>query len=335
MRQLIINEPFQMVEREVDKPSIEGSHDVLLKITHIGVCGTDTHAFAGEQPFFSYPRVLGHELAAIVEEVGEAVKDIQVGDRATVIPYIHCGECVACRRGQTNCCKSLEVLGVHMDGGMGEYIVVDDSIVITDNAVSGDQLAIVEPLAIGAHAVRRSELTENDTVLVIGAGPIGLGAARFAKLRGAKTVLMDLNEERLKEGQAWSEADGVIVGSHDIMAQLHEKFNGELPTVVFDATGNQQSMESSFQYVENSGTLVFIGLMKKTITFNDPEFHSKELTLKSSRNATLEDFETVMNYMQSGAIKKGYVTKHIAFDEAISYFEAKQYNTNKAQIYFK
>jgi len=136
-----------------------------------------------------------------------------------------------------------------------------------------------------------------------------------------------VNEERLKEGQAWSEADGVIVGSHDIMAQLHEKFNGELPTVVFDATGNQQSMESSFQYVENSGTLVFIGLMKKTITFNDPEFHSKELTLKSSRNATLEDFETVMNYMQSGAIKKGYVTKHIAFDEAISYFEAEQYNT--------
>ena len=335
MRQLMIKEPFQMIQREVDKPSIKGSHDVLLKITHIGVCGTDTHAFAGEQPFFSYPRVLGHELAAIIEEVGEAVKEVHIGDSATVIPYIHCGECVACRRGQTNCCKSLKVLGVHMDGGMGEYIVVDESIVITDNAVSGDQLAIVEPLAIGAHAVRRSELTEKDTVLVIGAGPIGLGVARFAKLRGAKTVIMDLNEDRLKEGQAWTEVDDVIVVNNEVMAQLHEKFNGELPTVVFDATGNQKSMETSFKYVENSGTLVFIGLMKKTITFDDPEFHSKELTLKSSRNATLEDFETVINYMQSGHIKQGYVTKKIAFDDAISYFEAKQYNTNKAQIYFE
>jgi len=335
MRQLMIAEPFQMVQREVDKPIIEKSHDVLLKITHIGICGTDTHAFAGEQPFFSYPRVLGHELAAIVEEVGEDVTDIRVGDRATVIPYIHCGECAACRRGQTNCCKSLKVLGVHMDGGMGEYIVVDESIVITDNSVPGDLLAIVEPLAIGAHAVRRSELMKDDTVLVIGAGPIGLGAARFAKLRGAKTILMDLNSERLEEGREWTGADDVIVVNDDVMVQLHEKFNGELPTVVFDATGNQHSMESAFHYAENSGTLVFIGLMKKTITFSDPEFHSKELTLKSSRNATLEDFETVMHYMQSGEIKQGYVTKKIAFDEAISYFEAKKYNTNKAQIYFE
>jgi len=222
-----------------------------------------------------------------------------------------------------------------MDGGMGEYLVVDESIVITDNRVPGEQLAIVEPLAIGAHAVRRSELTKDDTVLVIGAGPIGLGAARFAKLRGARTVLMDLNRERLEEGQAWTEADDVIVVNDEVMAQLQEKFNGELPTVVFDATGNQQSMESAFHYVENSGTLVFIGLMKKTITFSDPEFHSKELTLKSSRNATKEDFETVMNFMQSGEIKQGYVTKKIAFDKAISYFETKQYNTNKAQIYFK
>ncbi|WP_341300867.1 zinc-binding alcohol dehydrogenase family protein [Lysinibacillus sp. FSL H8-0500] len=335
MQQLVINEPFQMIQHEVEKPSIQNSHDVLLKITHIGICGTDTHAFAGEQPFFSYPRVLGHELAAIVEEIGADVTGIQVGDRATVIPYIHCGECAACRRGQTNCCKTIKVLGVHTDGGMGEYIVVDDSIVLVDNAVSGEQLAIVEPLAIGAHAVRRSTLTENDTVLVIGAGPIGLGAARFAKLRGAKTVLMDLNEERLAYGQAWTEADDVIVVNNDVMAQLREKFNGELPTVVFDATGNQKSMEASFEYVEHSGTLVFIGLMKKTITFNDPDFHSRELTLKSSRNATLEDFHTVMKHMQAGDIKEGYVTREIAFEDAIAYFEAKQYNTNKVQIYFK
>lgn len=332
MKQLIVNEPFNMTYRTVEKPTIQGKHDVLLKISHIGICGTDTHAFAGNQPFFQYPRVLGHELAAVVEEIGEAVAHVSAGDRVTIIPYVHCGECVACRKGKTNCCTSLQVLGVHENGGMGEYLVVNENLLVVGNDLTGEQLAIVEPLSIGAHAVRRSELTDEDTVLVIGAGPIGLGVARFAKLRGAKTVLMDVNEERLLEGKKWTDSEEILLVNEKVVEKLKEKFDGELPNVVFDATGNQQSMESSFEYVCHGGTLIFVGLMKKTITFHDPDFHAKEITLKSSRNATLEDFMTVINHMKNRDIKPGYVTESLAFDEAINYFENRNYNTNKAQI---
>ncbi len=305
---------------ELPEP-VAGDGEAIVSVKRVGICGTDLHAFMGNQPFFDYPRVLGHELAGIVEQVGDNEAGLNAGDRVGVIPYLHCGHCVACRRGKTNCCVSMKVLGVHTDGGMRERIAVPVSHLVRANELTLDQAAVLEPLSIGAHAVRRSGLRAGETALVIGGGPIGLGVMTFARHAGAKVIAMDVNEERLAFCRSWARVDATVNALGDASAELEALTGGELPTVVFDATGNAKSMTAAFGLTAHGGALVYVGLVKTDIAFHDPLFHSRELTLMGSRNATREDFDLVYSAVKGGAVDVGrYVTHRAPFGDMIDSF---------------
>lgn len=332
MKTIVCANPNEMEIITEENQDLVKENEVLIAIKRIGICGTDIHAYGGNQPFFNYPRVLGHELSGMVETVGVNVGSVKQGDIVTVIPYVHCGKCVACRNGRENCCTNMEVIGVHRDGGMTEYVTVPADHVFVVNDLSLEEAAIVEPLSIGAHAVRRAEIKEGETVLIVGAGPIGMGAARFAKLAGATTVIMDLSEERLHACKEWADCDHAVVAGDAAYQKLLDVNQGELPTVVLDATGNKHSMTKSFDYVSHGGKLIYVGLVKDTISFSDPDFHAKELTLIASRNATKEDFNYVIDCLSKGRIKDSYVTNRIDFDQVPSFFKAGSFKTNKTLI---
>lgn len=296
--------------------------EAVVRIRRIGICGTDMHAYKGNQPFFTYPRVLGHELAGIIEEIDDEEEGFQIGDQVSVIPYMHCGKCIACRYGKTNCCTDMKVLGVHIDGGMRELVSVPVSHLIKTNGLTLDQSAVLEPFSIGAHAVRRSELRQGETVLVIGAGPIGLGVMAFAKHKGANVIAMDINDERLAFCKDWAKVDHTVNALEEVKEKLASLTNGDFPTVVFDATGNARSMMNAFELVGHGGKLVYVGLVKADITFNDPEFHKREMTLLSSRNATIEDFENVVEAVKSGNIDvSSFITHRTSFEQMIEQFD--------------
>lgn len=313
-----INE-FIMTEAEIPVPQPGES---LVRIKRIGICGTDLHAYKGNQPFFSYPRILGHELSGIVEQIEGEAKGISVGDQVAFIPYLECGECIACRNGKTNCCTKMRVLGVHTDGGMREFIAVPTDHLITVNQLTLDQAAVLEPLSIGAHAVRRADPQSGEKVLVIGAGPIGLGVMAFAKQRGAVVIAMDMNDQRLQFCREWIGVDYIVNASDNPKEQLDAITDGDYPTIVWDATGNRHSMTGAFQWAAHGGKLVYVGLVSADITFNDPEFHTKELTLMGSRNATKADFEVVIEALSSGKMDmNAYITNKTSFDSMIAEFE--------------
>ncbi|PLS02239.1 zinc-binding alcohol dehydrogenase family protein [Neobacillus cucumis] len=321
MKSIVCEHPnlFKMVEVE---PPVVKTGEALVRIRRIGVCGTDYHAYRGNQPFFSYPRVLGHELSGEIESIGSNPAGLKAGDQVSVIPYMECGECIACRNGKTNCCTDMKVLGVHMEGGMSEWISVPYNHLVKTNELTLDQSAMIEPLSIGAHAIRRSELKQGEYVLVIGAGPIGLGVMAFAKQEGATVIAMDVNEERLTFCSQWAHVDYTVNALDHPMETLKELTKGEMPTVVFDATGNNKSMADAFNFPAHGGKLIFVGLTKGNILFDDPDFHKKELTLMGSRNATREDFEYVVKTIQNGGVDiDSYITHRAAFDEMINQFE--------------
>lgn len=332
MKTIICKEPHQMEITDVKRNLTVDKHEVVIAIKKIGICGTDIHAYGGNQPFFEYPRVLGHELSGIAEVVGESVTSIKKGDKLAVIPYIHCGECIACRTGKTNCCVDMQVIGVHRDGGMTEYLKVPAENVLVVNDLTLEDAAIIEPLSIGAHAVRRAAIQPDQTVMIIGAGPIGLGVARFAKLSGAKTIMMDLSKERLQFSKEWTDSDLTIQAGDAAYEELLKLNKGELPSVVIDATGNKHSMTKAFDYVAHGGKLVYVGLVKDIISFNNPDFHSKELTLLGSRNATIEDFAHVIECMSKGLVHNGYITNRIDFEQVPSFFDEGNFDTNKTLI---
>lgn len=320
MQSIVCEKPGSLVLKKVNKPTPKRG-EVLVKIKSIGICGTDIHAYGGNQPFFNYPRVLGHELAGEIAEVGEDVT-IDVGKPAYVIPYLHCGQCVACKNNKPNCCTDIEVIGVHRDGGMCEYLVVPESHVVLTEGLPFNEMAIIECLAIGAHAVRRAEIKETDTVMVLGAGPIGLGAAQFAKEKGATTYIADVNESRLAFCEKNYNLDAQIDCKADVKTELAQLTNGQFPTVIIDATGNPKAMESTFSWLAHGGTLVFVSVVNADISFNDPEFHKRETTLKGSRNATKQDFEHVVACLRKGSVKSENMITHTThFSDFINTFD--------------
>ena len=303
MLSIVLDEPGHFRLAEMAAPATPGPGEALVRVARVGICGTDLHAFRGRQPFFSYPRILGHELGVEIIELGPETSNsgLQVGDRCAVEPYLNCGLCLACRRGKTNCCEKLQVLGVHMDGGMVEWLVVPAA-KLHRSTLPLEQLALVEMLCIGAHAARRAQLTPEEQVVVVGAGPIGLATAQFAKLSGAAVAVMEISPKRRDFCRQHLGIETLIdPGDHAVEA-MRAALGGDLPTVVFDATGNANSMAAAFHYVANSGKLVYVGLVQGDITFHDPEFHRREMTLLASRNATGEDFQQVISALESGAV---------------------------------
>lgn len=304
MRQIVLKEPGQFEEQSVELPSPPSAGWVLLKTGAVGMCGTDYHAFLGKQNFFTYPRVLGHEIGATVVALGEGVETLDVGDNVCVVPYWGCGTCVACKRGKTNCCTNISVLGVHADGALREYFLAPASMVVASKSLPLEQLALVETLCIGAHAVFRGKPGPGDTALVIGAGPIGMATAQFAQAEGAKTVVMDINDARLDFVKSAVGIKHTInsMACEDVEAEVKRIFDGELPTHVWDATGNIHSMKGAFNYVAHGGTLVFVGHTKDRLSVENPLFHAREMTVMGSRNALPEDFARVVELIEGGKV---------------------------------
>lgn len=307
--------------RAHERPMPErANNEVLLRVKRVGVCGTDLHIFTGNQPYLNYPRVMGHELSGIVEAAPQG-SALQPGDTVYVMPYLSCGTCVACRAGKTNCCTRIQVLGVHCDGALTEYLSVPQQFVHKAEGVSLDQAAMLEFLSIGAHAVRRSGLRAGQRVLVVGAGPIGMAAMIFAQLRGATVTALDGRQDRLDFcTRSLGVPNGVSLGDNDV-AQLSALTNGEFFDAVFDATGNPKAMERGFSLVAHGGVYVLISVVGANVTFSDPEFHKREMTLIGSRNATAEDFQTVLEAMRAGLIPQALNTHRLALAQVPTQFE--------------
>jgi 2-desacetyl-2-hydroxyethyl bacteriochlorophyllide A dehydrogenase len=304
---LICSKPgvLELIKHPVVRPDTRA---VLVRPRRVGICGTDYHIFEGKHPFLQYPRIMGHELAVEVVDA-PAGSGLETGAIYSVNPYIACGNCVACRASKPNCCVRLSVLGVHRDGGMTGLIALPALNLIEADGLTADECAAVEFLAIGAHAVRRGAVIWGDNVLVVGAGPIGLGVALFARLSGGNVAVLDSSPERAAAAQSLLGVN--IISCNDDPAQAVADYTGgDAFSIVFDATGNERAMERSFDFVCNGGRCVLVGVVKAPITFMDPDFHRKEMTLFASRNATSADFETVISAIQSKAVPINRLITH-------------------------
>ena len=320
MRTLVCLEPHKFAYSEAVKPAkVFGS--TILKIKRIGICGTDIHAFEGTQPFFNYPRILGHELAGEIVETDD-VNDFTLGEAVTIIPYFNCGHCIACRNGKPNCCEKLEVCGVHVDGGMCDYLSVPTHSLVHGQGLSLNELALVEPLAIGAHGIQRANIERGEFVLVIGAGPIGLATMAFATIAGANVIAMDVSESRLSFCKQQLKIQySVNAADVDAIQQLRQITNNDMPTVVIDCTGNLKAINQAFQYMAHGAKYVLIGLQKEAISFSHPEFHKREATLLSSRNATRADFNFVINSIKNGLVNPStFITHSVGYEDLAAQF---------------
>lgn len=319
MKYIVCEEPGRFIIKEKSVPK-RGDGEVLLKINRVGICGTDLHAYKGNQAFFTYPRILGHEIAAEVVEVGADSTKFKPGDRVAIMPYINCGRCRACTKGHTNCCEKLHVFGIHTDGGMQEYVSLRSDLLLLANELTEEEISIIEPLAIGAHALKRAALAPEDTVLVMGCGPIGLAIIKQAKLVGAKVIAVDLNSERLVFARNLMDADMVLLADDQLTDNLKELTNNAMADVVFDATGNKKALEFGVRLMGHSGRYVLVGLSKGDLVFNHPEIHAKESTLLCSRNATKNDFYRVMDQIKSFPTKS-YISASVPFTEMPEEFD--------------
>ena len=315
MLQIALERPGRFSAHDAPEP-VPGPGEALVRVRRIGVCGTDLHAFAGRQPFFTYPRILGHELAVEIVDPGSGAGELRAGDRCSVEPYLNCGRCVACRRGKPNCCTDLKVLGVHVDGGMRPLLAVPVRKLHRSARLSFDQLALVETLGIGAHAVERAQIDPGDTVLVVGAGPIGLGVIQFVRATGAPLAVMDVAPARLEFCRERLGVRNTVISGPDATAQIRIACGGDLPTVVIDATGNSASMARTFELASHGGRIVFVGLFPGQVAFDDPEFHRRELTLCASRNALPDTFRSIIQAVEEGRVDTGpWITHRLRLDE--------------------
>lgn len=298
-----------------------GPGEALVRILRVGICGTDLHAYRGRQPMLRYPLVPGHELAVEVLDLGPPLPDQEQalpvpGDVCTVVPYLADGTCHACRRGLPNCCENLQVLGVHTDGGLQSEMLLPASSLLKTGGLDPEAVALTEMLAIGRHAVRRTHLDEADTVVIVGAGPIGLSCLAFAGRPPDGIAVVDTDPGRLQHAR---EAFGVpdFRAGEQLGEQLREHFSGQRPTVVLDATGSAASMSASLQLAAHGGQLTFVGHTAEHLSFSNPVLHQRELTIRASRNATRQDFADVLKALAAGKVNPAAWISHRVSPEAL------------------
>lgn len=324
MKAIQLEKPQQFRHLDVDEPSAPAPGEALVRVHRIGICGTDYGGFLGKMPFFSYPRIPGHELGVEVLAVGDGVTNVRPGDRCAVEPYINCQTCYACQRGFTNCCENHRTLGVMMDGGMCERMLLPARKLHVSKTLTFDQLALVETLAIGCHAVDRGNPQPGEHVLVIGAGPIGLSVIEFARLSGAKTIVLDMNEARLEFCRTQMGVDHTIAvrGDGSELADLEQFTGGRLADLVVDATGSNKSMSAALGYCAFAGRLVYVGITQQELSFlHAPVMHRRELTLLASRNALSRDFARIIQLIEEGRIDtRPWITHQASFETMIETF---------------
>lgn len=326
MKAISLDQPQQFRQLDIPEPAAPAPGEALVRIHRIGICGTDYGGYLGKMPFFSYPRIPGHELGVEVIAVGEGVTNVQPGDRCSVEPYINCQTCYSCRRGHTNCCENHKTLGVMCDGGMCERFLVPARKLHISRKLSYDQLALVETLAIGCHAVNRGAPQPGEHVLVIGAGPIGLSVVEFARLSGARTIVMDMNAARLQfVREKMGVPDTILLtpgGEAAAIEELAKITNSQLADVVVDATGSNKSMAAALGYCAFAGRLVYVGITQQEVGFlHAPILHRREVTIMASRNALAGDFTRIISLIEDGQIDtRPWITHHAKFDEMIEVF---------------
>ena len=321
MKQITLIKPYEFEEIDVEIPIFKKG-EVLVQIKNIGICGTDIHAFHGNQPYFSYPRVLGHELSGIIVDA-KIDNNSLLGKPVSVLPYLSCGKCNSCVRGKTNCCSQLKVMGVHVDGGFCDYISIPaENIMIGREETDLKHLCLVEPLSISYHGIMRAEILENDWVIIFGAGPIGIGAILFAKSKTDKIILIDINQNRITYCKSILGIEHSFNGNDEtLLEQIKELTNGHFADIVIDATGNKKSIQQQLTFLGHGGKWILIGLQREDLHINHPEFHKREATLMSSRNATKHDFEQVMNKIDKKEIDPVLlITNTLDFKEVVNSF---------------
>lgn len=324
MKALQLEKPEQWRAIDIAQPGDPAPGEVLVKVHRIGICGTDISGYLGKMPFFSYPRIPGHELGVEVLAAGSGVQNVKAGDRCSVEPYMNCQRCYACQRGHTNCCENLKVLGVMMDGGMTEQMLLPARKLHPANRLSPDQCALVETLAIGCHAVNRGNPKAGENVLVIGAGPIGLSVLEFVKLSGARTLVMDMNEKRLEFCRTKMGIPDTVLSKGDgqEIEVLKQATDGQMADLVIDATGSNKSMSQALTYSAFAGRVVYVGITQQEISFpHAPVMHRRELTLLASRNALPGDFARIIKLIEEGRIDtRPWITHSTDFDRLIEQF---------------
>lgn len=304
MKALQLVEPKNWRVIDIAEPAAPAPGEAVVRVHRVGICGTDYSGYLGKMPFYSYPRIPGHELGVEVVAVGEGVGNVAVGDHCSVEPYINCQKCIACRTGHNNCCVNHQTLGVHCDGGLRPFFTVPARKLHVSRKLSMDQLALVETLAIGCHAVDRGAPGASETVLVIGAGPIGLSAVEFAKVSGARTIVMDMNERRLAfVREVMGVPDTIMAkGNEEDLKALEALTDGDLAQVVVDATGSHHSMSGALKYVGFAGRLVYVGVTQEELRFGHPLMHRREMSILASRNAMSPDFGRIIKLIEEGRI---------------------------------
>ena len=321
MKAMLLEAPLSFKPIQVPEPSAPAPGEALVRVHRVGICGSDISGYLGKMPFFSYPRIPGHELGVEVLAVGPGVTNFKPGDRCSVEPYMNCGKCIACRKGASNCCATLKVLGVMTDGGLRERFIVPAHKLHPSAKLNYEQLALVETLAIGCHAVNRCAPQKGENVLIIGAGPIGLATLEFVKLTGARSIILDMNEQRLDFCKNRMGADVTVKLGDNVEKDLRDVTSGDLPDVVIDATGSNKSMSNAFGYIAPTGRLVYVGITTQDVTFKHPVFHRPEGTLLCSRNAVPADFTRIIKLIEAGTIDtKPWITHRTPFDTLVETF---------------
>ena len=321
MKAILLSNPGQMQLIDAPEPGAPAAGQALVRVHRVGVCGTDISGYLGKMPFFSYPRIPGHELGVEVLAVGPDVVRVKPGDRCAVEPYMNCGHCHACRKGAGNCCANLKVLGVMTDGGLCDRFLIRADKLHPSTSLTFEQLALVETLAIGRHAVNRSGLSAGENCLIVGAGPIGLSAIVFAKLAKARVIVLDVNRQRLDFCKQAMNVDETLVASDAVADDLRGVTGGHLPDVVIDATGNHASMSAAFGYIAPTGRLVFVGITTQEVTFRHTLFHRPEGTLLCSRNALPTDFSSIIELIETSQIDtRPWVTHRAQFADLPAVF---------------
>ncbi|MHB1306932.1 MAG: zinc-binding alcohol dehydrogenase family protein [Limisphaerales bacterium] len=324
MKALQLEKPQTWRLIDIPEPPAPGPGEALVRVHRVGVCGTDLGGYLGKMPFFSYPRIPGHELGVEVIAVGEGVANVTSGDRCAVEPYLNCQQCYSCRRGFTNCCERHQTLGVMCDGGLTERLLLPARKLHLAAELTADQCALVETLAIGCHAVDRANPKPGENVLIIGAGPIGLSALEFVKLSGARPMVMDISEARLAfvRGQMGVSDTLLVRGDDADLKSLAGMTHGQCADVVIDATGNNQSMVRALEFAAFAGRVVFVGITQQNLDFpHAPFLHRRELTLLASRNALSRDFSKIISLIADGRIDtRPWITHHAPLEDVPAVF---------------
>ena len=324
MKTIRLESPHNFAYLDTEEPAAPGPGEALVRTHCVGICGTDISGYLGKFPLFSYPRIPGHELGIEVVAVGSGVNNVQPGDRCSVEPYMNKAGSFASQKGASNCCQELQVLGVHTDGGLRDRFLIRADKLHASRTLSFEQLALVETLAIGCHAVNRAAPAANEHLLIIGAGPIGLATLEFARLAGSRVTVLDMNAERLDFCRRLYNVENAVQATGDgtEVEALRQITRGEFYPIVIDATGNATSMGHALNYVAHTGTLVYVGITTQEVTFPHKLLHVREATIKASRNALPADFSRIIRLIEEGRIDTApWITHRTSFDKLAEVFD--------------